>query len=184
MTKNVNLDLTDHFEVLFNPHHPDFNKRYITFYGGRGGMKSWQVARALLFRGTQKKLLILCTREHQNSIADSVKSLLEGQAREMGLASFYEFQEKKIKGKNGTEFIFKGLKHNIGSVKSFEGVDIVWNEEAEATSQRSIDVVYPTIRKAGSQIITTFNPRSSTDPIYLETITNFYTSDCFLKKVT
>ncbi|MGL6009243.1 MAG: PBSX family phage terminase large subunit, partial [Culicoidibacterales bacterium] len=180
----VKIQTTSQFEVLFDPSHPEYNKRYLTFYGGRGGRKSWEVARALLLRGMREKKLVLCTREHQNSINDSVKSLLENQARILGVESFYTFQDKRIIGKNGTEFIFKGIKHNIGSVKSFEGVDIVWNEEAEGTSQRSIDVLYPTIRKAGSQIITTFNPRSALDPIYLETIVNHDPVDSYLQYVS
>lgn len=178
------IKTTDHFLPLFDSHNPHYSKRYLTWYGGRGAMKSWQVARGLLLRSLQEPKKILCTREYQNSIQESVLSVLEGQARAIGIAGFFEFQNNAIIGKNGSKFIFKGLKNNIDSIKSFEDVDIVWNEEAQATSQKSIDVLYPTIRKPNSQIITTFNPKNRTDPIYQETVANHNPEDSYLCKVT
>lgn len=147
-------------------------------------MKSWQIARGLLLRGQREQKKILCTREYQNSISDSVMSVLEGQAKIIGIDNFYEFQNSTIYGKNGTQFIFKGLKQNVNSIKSFEDIDIVWNEEAQATSQRSIDVLYPTIRKTGAQIINSFNPNQPTDPIYIETVERYDPIDSYLCKIT
>lgn len=127
-------------------------------HGGRGSGKSWGAARALLLQGMEEKLLILCAREYQNSIEDSVHKLLSDQIERMGLHDFYQVQEKSIKGVNGTEFIFKGIKVNINSVKSFEAVDRVWVEEAQTVSKNSWDVLIPTIRKKNSEIWLTFNP--------------------------
>lgn len=146
--------------------------RYKVLYGGRGGAKSWGVARSLLILGMQKKLLILCAREFQNSIADSVHKLLSDQIERMGLSNFYTIQEKVIRGLNGTEIIFRGLKTNIGSIKSFEAVDIVWVEEAQNVSKNSWDVLIPTIRRPNSEIIVSFNPLLETDETYKRFIMN------------
>lgn len=177
------LETTEHFLPLFDPNNEHYKKRYLTWYGGRGGMKSWQVARGLLMRGTREPLTILCTREFQNSISDSVLSVLETQAEIIGCRGFYKFQEKAVHGENGTLFTFKGLKNNIDSIKSFEGADIVWNEEAQRTSKKSIDKLYPTIRKPGAQIINTFNPEKDTDPIYVEHVKNHNPDNSYLCKV-
>lgn len=147
-------------KFLFQP------ARYKVLYGGRGGAKSWGVARALLLLGMQKKLLILCTREYQNSLDDSVYKILAEQIKSMGLENFYQIQSTTITGANDTQFIFKGLKVNINSVKSFEGVDITWCEEAQTISKTSWDVLIPTIRKLGSEIWITFNPSLETDETY------------------
>lgn len=146
-------------------------------------MKSWQIARGLLMRGTKMPIKILCTREFQNSISDSVLSVLEGQAKAIGIDPFYTFQNNAIYGKNGTEFTFKGLRNNINSIKSFEGADIVWNEEAQTTSQKSLDVLLPTIRKPGSQIINSFNPDKDTDPIFEQFVTRHDPQNSYLCKV-
>jgi len=114
------ITLPEILQPLFEP------KRYKILYGGRGGGKSWSVAMALLVLGAQKPLRILCAREYQNSIADSVHKLLADLISENNLDGFYEVQRQTIKGENGTEFIFEGLKHNIQSIKSKEGIDIVW----------------------------------------------------------
>ena len=90
-------------KCLFQP------SRYKVLYGGRGGAKSWGVARALLLKGMQKPLTILCAREYQNSIDESVHKLLSSQIKDMGLESFYTIQNTTIIGSNGTVFIFKGL---------------------------------------------------------------------------
>lgn len=140
--------------------------RYKVLYGGRGGSKSWGAARALLIQGMQRPLLILCAREFQNSIEDSVHKLLSTQIERMGLSSFYTIQANSIKGENGTEFIFKGIKMNINSIKSFEAVDIVWVEEAQTVSKNSWDVLIPTIRRKNSEIWVTFNPLLEEDDTY------------------
>lgn len=140
--------------------------RYKIYYGGRGGGKSWIIAEELLFRGISAKLRILCARELQVSINDSVYRLLSDTINRYGLDGFYEVLQSSIRGQNGTEFLFKGMKHNATEIKSTEGVDICWVEEAEKVSERSWELLLPTIRKAGSEIWVTFNPKFPTDPTY------------------
>lgn len=147
-------------EFLFKP------KRYKVPFGGRGAAKSWGIARALLLMGTNKPLRILCAREFQASIADSVHKLLKDQVTALGLAGHYDVQQYVIKGKNGTEFTFHGLKHNIANIKSIEGVDICWVEEAQTVSKSSWDVLIPTIRKDDSEIWISFNPSLEDDETY------------------
>lgn len=147
-------------EPLFTP------KRYKIVYGGRGGAKSWGIARALLILGTKAKLRILCAREFQNSIADSVHKLLSDQIETLGLSTFYSVQEKTIKGANGTEFFFEGLRHNVRKIKSYEGIDICWVEEAQDVSKDSWTKLIPTIRKTGSEIWVSFNPEFEDDETY------------------
>ena len=98
--------------------------RYKVAYGGRGGAKSWGIARALLIRGAQNPIRVLCAREFMTSMRDSVHKLLCDQIEALGLLGFYEITQASIRGKNGTEFAFAGLKNNISNIKSFEGVDI------------------------------------------------------------
>lgn len=145
-------------QPLFKP------ARYKVAHGGRGGAKSWGFARALLIMGAQKRLRILCTREVQRSIKDSVHKLLSDQIEALGLCAFYEIQSAVIKGANGTEILFAGLSDMTAeSIKSFEGVDVVWCEEAQAISKRSWDILIPTIRKDGSEIWISLNPELETD---------------------
>ena len=149
-------------KFLFQP------KRYKVAYGGRGATKSWGFARALLIQGAQKKLRILCTREVQKSIKDSVHSLLSDQIQALGFGQLYEVLQNEIRGKNGTEFLFAGLStQTIESIKSYEGIDRVWVEEARAVSKRSWSILIPTIRKEGSEIWVSFNPELDTDETYL-----------------
>lgn len=148
-------------EALFKP------KRFKVLYGGRGGGKSWAVARALLILAAKEPMRVLCTREVQKSIKDSVHRLLSDQIAAMGLESFFEVLETEIRGKNGSVFLFSGLlQHTIDSIKSFEGVDVVWVEEAHSVSKKSWDVLIPTIRKPASEIWATFNPQLETDEVY------------------
>jgi phage terminase large subunit len=146
--------------------------RYKVLHGGRGGSKSWAVARALLILGAQKPLRILCARELQKSIKDSVHRLLSDQIYALQLDSRYEIQQGTIKGTNGTEFFFEGLRHNTQQIKSYEGVDIVWVEEAQTTSKSSWDVLIPTIRKDNSEIWITFNPELEEDETYQRFVVN------------
>jgi phage terminase large subunit len=146
--------------------------RYRVLYGGRGGAKSWGIARALLLLGVTKSLRILCARELQNSIQDSVHRLLADQIAAMGLADEYEIQRSTIIGRNGTTFGFEGLRHNITSIKSYEGADICWVEEAQTVSKASWDVLIPTIRKPGSEIWVSFNPELDTDETYKRFVLN------------
>jgi phage terminase large subunit len=152
--------------ILFDP------ARYKVLYGGRGGAKSWGVARALLIIGARQTTRILCAREFQTSIKDSVHKLLSDQIFSMGLEDFYEITQTAIRGKNGTEFSFAGLKNNVANIKSYEGCDICWVEEAQTTSKLSWNVLIPTIRKEGSEIWITFNPELETDETYKRFVVN------------
>jgi len=154
----MQVDFPEKLGFLFEP------SRYKVAYGGRGSAKSWSFARALLVKGKAKKHRILCAREVQKSIKDSVHKLLSDQIQAMGMGDFYEVIENAIRGKNGTEFAFAGLaSHTVESIKSFEGVDIVWVEEAQVVSKRSWDVLIPTIRKDNSEIWVSYNPSLDTD---------------------
>jgi phage terminase large subunit len=146
--------------------------RYKVLYGGRGGAKSWAIARALLIMGAQRPLRILCARELQKSIKDSVHKLLADQISNLQLDSKYEVQQATIKGTNGTEFFFEGLRHNSNQIKSYEGVDICWIEEAQTTSRSSWRYLIPTIRKEGSEIWISFNPELEEDETYQRFVVN------------
>lgn len=123
-------------------------------------------ATALVLKAAAKKLKILCTREIQGSIKESVKAEIEDAIERCGLGGFFDILETEIRGRNGSEFVFVGLRrHNANAVKSMKGVDIAWVEEASAVSQSSIDVLDPTIRKPGSEIWFTWNPDQPTDPV-------------------
>lgn len=130
------------------------------------------MARALLIKGAASPLRILCARELQNSIVESVHHLLQTQIDALKLESFYEVQNQLIRGINGTEFIFAGLKQNITRIKSFEAVDIVWVEEAQTVSKKSWDTLIPTIRRDNSEIWITFNPELDTDETYQRFVLN------------
>ena len=141
------------FKAIFNKH------RIKCYHGGRGSGKSWASARALLIQAAQQPLRILCAREIQKSIKQSVHTLLVDQIQEMNLGYFFSVTESAIKGKNGSEFSFAGLaSHTVESIKSFEGVDRVWVEEAQTVSKKSWDILIPTIRKPESEIWITLNP--------------------------
>jgi hypothetical protein len=154
------------FRELFDPH------RYKIFHGGRGGGKSWAFAMALLLLAYRKRLTVLCAREIQNSIEDSVHKLLSLQVKALGLSDFYEIQKTKIIGQNGSEFIFAGLFRNVNKIKSAEDIDICWVEEAASVSEDSWIDLIPTIRKEGSEIWISFNPDNEDDPTYLRYVTN------------
>ena len=117
MLNSLSLQIPEPFGELFNHH------RYKVYYGGRGGAKSWNFARALVLEGYQRQIRVLCAREVQNSIRQSVHKLLSEQIDMLGLSSFYEVTERTIRGKNGTEFIFEGLSRNVDKIKSMEGID-------------------------------------------------------------
>lgn len=162
---------------LLNPY------RYKIYYGGRGSAKSWNFARALLTRTTKEPLRIFCAREIQKSIKDSVHRLLSDQIEKLGLSPNYEVTNNEIRGINGSLFIFNGLKHNVNQIKSLEGIDIVWVEEAELISDDSWEILIPTIRKPNSEIWISFNPDKDTDPTYRRFIKNT-PPNSLLKKVS
>jgi phage terminase large subunit len=151
----------------------DIPKRYKVAWGGRGSGKSWAFAMMLLIQGARSPQRILCAREIQKSLKDSVHQLLTDQIHNMGLTDFYEITESEIRGKNGTLILFAGLKNNsVATIKSFEGVTRCWVEEAQTVSKRSWDVLIPTIRAPDSEIWVTFNPELETDETYQRFVIN------------
>jgi phage terminase large subunit len=140
--------------------------RYKCYWGGRGAGKSHSIAKGLLILGAKSPLRILCAREFMTSMRDSVHKLLSDQIEQMGLHSFYEITQSNIRGKNGTEFSFVGLKNNTANIKSYEGVDICWIEEAQTVSKTSWNILIPTIRKENSEIWISFNPELESDETY------------------
>lgn len=127
----------------------------------------------LLARGRAKEERILCTREVQKSIAESVHQLLKDQISVLGLEDFYDVQQNYIRGANGTQFSFHGLSgQTASSIKSFEGTTICWVEEAQTISKRSWDLLEPTIRAPGSEIWASFNPEMDTDETYKRFVIN------------
>ncbi len=155
------IEIPEEFERLF-----DTDWREAAIWGGRSSLKSHTVARYLLIRARMNKTRILCAREYQNSIAESSHQLLTD------LISLYDLRDFKVTDKmivnteTGSEFIFKGLHHNEQSIKSIEGVHICWVEEAQTITQNSIEVLTPTIREPGSQIIWTYNRLMEEDPVH------------------
>lgn len=151
--------MTEVFAELYEPH------RYKVLYGGRGSGKSWAVARALIAIADFGRTRILCCREVQNSIKDSSYQILKDMAHRMGLANRFTFKDAEIvHNGTGSRFIFSGLLRNENSIRSKEGIDICWVEEASSVSQTSWDVLSPTIRKDGSELWITFNPLTVDDP--------------------
>ncbi len=161
------LRLPRKLDFLFQPTAPDGKRvRYRVAHGGRGGAKSWGFAKTLLVKAAEKELRVLCTRELQVSIKDSVHKLLSDQIEaDPWLSIVYDVQKTSIRNIiTGSEFIFAGVKNNVKSIKSMEGIDICWVEEAENVSDYSWQVIIPTIRKPGSEIWVSFNPDEETDP--------------------
>jgi phage terminase large subunit len=156
---------------------------YKVLYGGRGASKTWAFCRALLILGAREvhtPLFILCAREIQKSIAESVHRVLATQLVPLGLADFYEVQSHRIIGRNGTQFVFAGIKNNINAIKSMEGIDICAVIEANGVSAYSWDTLLPTIRRdppygpfgKGSEIWVEFNPELATDETYKRWVLN------------
>lgn len=139
--------------------------RYKIAYGGRGAGRSWTFARALLIKAAQQSLRVGCFREFQKSIRDSVHRLLTDQIELLGLPD-YTVTDREIRHANGSLFLFEGLRHNVTKIKSLEGIDVAWVEEAERVSETSWNVLVPTIRKPGSELWLTFNPDLDTDPTF------------------
>lgn len=140
--------------------------RYKVLYGGRGSGKSVNVALCLILIAIKRKVRILCTRQIQGSIKDSVYKLLKDLISQYGFDSYFEITLDAIRGVNGSEFIFKGLKSSVAEIKSMQGLDYCWVEEAESVTAESWDVLIPTIREEGSEIWVTFNPNMKSDETY------------------
>jgi len=146
--------------------------RYKVLEGGRGGGKSYSFADALITKAAYEKTRVLCTRETQHSIKDSVHRLLSDRIEYLGFSPFFDIKRDSIVSRVGSDFLFKGLLRNINEIKSTEGVDVCWVEEAEKVSQNSWDVLIPTIRKANSEIWVSFNPEDEHSPVYQKFIVN------------
>lgn len=159
------LQFPPKLQCLFQP------MRYKVFYGGRGAGRSWGLARACIIRAMQSRIRVLCARELQKSIKDSVHKLISDQIEAMGLLSQFDILQNTIICRTtGSEFMFEGIRHNVTSIKSIEGVDICWVEEAAKLTKDSYNVLTPSIRKEGSELWFSFNPDLETDFIYQELV--------------
>ena len=156
------LSLPDKLYPLINP------KRYNVIYGGRGSGKSESIARLLIIRALQSQRRILCCREFQASIRESVHALLKSVIQTHNLHDYFTVNFNGIKcNLTGSEFVFAGLaEHTVDSIKSLYGFTDVWVEEAQRLSKRSMDLLLPTIRAEGSVFFFTFNPELESDPVY------------------
>lgn len=160
-TRTISIDLPRKLGFLLEPH------PYKVLYGGRFGLKSWSACSALVALGANRRKRIVCGREYQNSIDESVHALLASRIDALGLSDFYHVGQKEIVGANGTSFSFIGLaEHTAHTIKSFEGADIMLVEEGQAVSKRSWDMLIPTIRAVGSEIWVLFNPDLEDDDTY------------------
>jgi phage terminase large subunit len=163
----LRVEFAPKFEPLFR------KIRYKVFYGGRGGAKTWSIARTLILKASYEKHRIGCFRELQNSIRESVHHTLEEQIDKLGLRPWFEITQSSIRcTRTGSEFIFKGLRSNAAEIKSTEGITIAWVEEAQLVSEDSWKVLIPTIRVEGSEIWISFNPEGENDPTYRRFVLN------------
>ncbi|HGY3717966.1 TPA: phage terminase large subunit [Citrobacter gillenii] len=158
----MRIQLSEKFEAMFRP------KRIKVFYGGRGGMKTVHFSKIAIICARMKRRKTLCLREFMNSIDDSVHSSLKAEIEELHLSGFFRAQERRIIGRNGSEFRYGQLARNLGSIKSKHGYDVVWVEEAETISAKSLEVLVPTIRKSGSELWFSFNPDDEDGAVYSE----------------
>lgn len=141
--------------------------RYKGAHGGRGSGKSHFFAEKLVAKAnSQLGLRAVCLREVQKSLKNSVKLLVEDKIRAHGLTHRFEILEAEIRTPGGGVIIFQGMQnHTADSIKSLEGFDVAWVEEAQSLSQRSLDLLRPTIRKPGSELWFSWNPNKPTDPV-------------------
>lgn len=165
--------------LVIKPSSPKFrplyekNWRYVILKSGRGSGKSWAIAESIIYYTTKFRTRILCARQVQNSIKDSVHKLLSDTIDRLGVTDAYEITRDEIRCKaTGSLIIFRGLKDNLTSLKSLEGIDIVWLEEAEAITDEAYDILIPTIRKPNSVFFISFNPRLETDATYRRFVLN------------
>lgn len=155
------IEFPDYFEDYFKP------ARFKGLYGGRGSAKSHCFAGLSVLKCAEVPgYRVVCVREVQRSIADSVKQLIEDKIDQYGLSAFFSITENEIRGINGSKIIFRGMQnHTAASIKSLEGFDVAWVEEAQTISQKSLELLTPTIRKSGSEIWASWNPENEDDPI-------------------
>lgn len=161
--EHVNVEFIEKVQELFRPH------RYKVLVGGRGSLKSWSIARALLLEASSNPYRYLCAREVQNSIRESVHQLLSDQIELLGMGQRFEILETEIYGRDvRSQFLYTGLaKQTKESIKSYERINRVWVEEAQKVSKRSWDILLPTIRVPGSEIWMSLNPDLETDETYV-----------------
>lgn len=158
-------------------------KRVKLYYGGRSGGKSYAFADSLLLKARQEKLFIVCLREIQSSIKDSVKKLLEDRIEHYGFQDYKVFETRIENQVTGSVFAFKGLRdQDPQKIKSLEGADIAWIEEAQTISKKSFDILLPTIRKKGSEIWISMNRELENDPVWVALGAN-PDENTFVKKV-
>jgi phage terminase large subunit len=160
------IEIPQEYKRLF-----DSDWREAAIYGGRYSLKSHTVARALLIKARQQKTRVGCFREFQNSISESSHQLLSDLIRMYDLKDFKVTDNTIVNKVNGSDFLFKGLWNNEQSIKSIEGIDIAWVEEAQTISKDSLEVLTPTVRKPGSQIIYTYNRFTEDDPVHTRLVT-------------
>lgn len=162
MSKVIEMVIPEQYKELFCP---TKKWRHIGYKGGRASAKSTTVAISRLLKGSSGKYRGLCAREIQKSITESVHKLLCDQIDKYNLNDWQIFNDKLVNRKTGSEIFFKGLHNNIQSIKSIEGIDWCWVEEAQSVSADSINTLIPTIRKPGSELIWTWNPLTDNDPV-------------------
>ena len=162
----INLEIPEKLLFLLTT-----KKRYKVTYGGRGSGKSWSIGACLIAKSLEKKCRILCTRQLQTSIAQSVHKLLSDTINRLGLDDIFEITQNVIRCDNGSEFYFKGIQNNINEIKSIEGINYCWVEEAQSVTKDSWDVLIPTIRAEGSEIWISFNPDREEDATYQNFVT-------------
>lgn len=165
----IDIDVPEPFHELFAP---SKQWRHYCYYGGRASAKSYDAGLHVLIEGMKRKVRILCTREYQNSIKESVHSLLVNLIDKYKLSSWEVTNDKIRNTRTGSEIIFIGTHNNAQSIKSMENIGIVWCEEASTMSEESMDILIPTIRAAGSYFIWTFNPITEFDPVWVKLAKN------------
>ena len=147
--------------------------RVRVLYGGRASSKSWDAAGMAAWIASRAKTRFLCTRQFQNKISESVYTTVCEQIERFGLSDQFNITDRAIEhNTNGSNFLFYGLARNLNEIKSLEGVDVLWLEEAEALTKSQWDILEPTIRKEGSQIWVIFNPKYATDFAYQRFVVN------------
>lgn len=156
----LEVELNKAFAPLYKP------ARYKGAFGGRGGGKSHDRGEALILICFAKPTRAVCIREVQNSIRDSVRQLLIDKIQKFGLGRFFTVTDAEIRGRNGSLIVFRGMQsYNAENIKSLEDFDIAWVEEAQTLSEKSLRLLRPTLRKEGSELWFTWNPRFETDPV-------------------
>jgi phage terminase large subunit len=151
-----------HFALL----HPSRPARYRVLKGGRGAAKSHSIARVMIVRAVSEPITVGCFREIQNSIRDSVHKLLSDTIVKLGLSRYFDIGVQYIKSTAGASFLFEGLHGNTNAIRSLEGLNVAWLEEAAKTSETSLEVLIPTVRAPGSELLVNYNPEDEADPVH------------------